>query len=81
MSTQFHRFRLFSLLFLSVASSPVSSMCRWITLISSRPVTSSDLVLTPSNSLIHQSRDASFHPGYDESNNAVMNGDGFGLGW
>ena len=26
-------------------------------------------------------RDASFHPGYGLVNNAVMNGDGFGVGW
>jgi len=40
-----------------------------------------DVVLTPSQSLVKMSIDASFHPGYGEINNHVMNGDGFGVGW
>jgi glutamine amidotransferase len=56
-------------------------MCRWITLISSKNLSLSDVVLAPSNSLVQLSRDASFHPGYDSLNNAIMNGDGFGVGW
>jgi predicted glutamine amidotransferase len=56
-------------------------MCRWITFLSAKRMTLSDVVLTPSNSLVQLSRDASFHPGYDNINNAVMNGDGFGIGW
>jgi len=56
-------------------------MCRWVTLLSSEPLSLSDVVLAPSNSLIVQSRDARFHPGYDEVNNAALNADGFGVGW
>ena len=56
-------------------------MCRWITLISAESVSLSDIVLSPSNSLVKLSRDASFHPGADFINNAHMNGDGFGVGW
>ena len=57
-------------------------MCRWITLLSSsHPVSLADIVLSPSNSLVQLSKDASFHPGMTEMNNHVMNGDGFGVGW
>lgn len=56
-------------------------MCRWITLLSSEPFSLSDIVLSPSNSLVQMSIDASFHPGYGDQNNHVMNGDGFGVGW
>jgi predicted glutamine amidotransferase len=56
-------------------------MCRWITVLSSDPMSLSDIVLAPSNSLIQLSKDASFHPGYTEQNNHVTNGDGFGVGW
>jgi glutamine amidotransferase len=56
-------------------------MCRWITLLSSESFSLSDLVLSPSNSLVQMSIDASFHPGYGDQNNHVMNGDGFGVGW
>ena len=56
-------------------------MCRWITLISAEPVSLSDVVIAPVNSLLQQSRDASFHPGNGLLNNSVMNGDGFGIGW
>jgi predicted glutamine amidotransferase len=56
-------------------------MCRWITLISHETVSLSDIVLAPSNSLIQLARDASFHPGYGFINNAITNGDGFGVGW
>lgn len=56
-------------------------MCRWITLLSSEQVPLSDIVTSPSNSLIQLSKDASFHPGYTEMNNHRMNGDGFGVGW
>lgn len=38
-------------------------------------------MLSPSNSLVQMSIDASFHPGYGDQNNHVMNGDGFGVGW
>lgn len=53
-------------------------MCRWITLLSTQEVALADIVLTPSNSLVQLSKDASFHPGYSDLNNHVMNGDGFG---
>lgn len=56
-------------------------MCRWITLLSTESFSLSDIVLSPSNSLIQMSIDASFHPGYGDINNHVMNGDGFGVGW
>lgn len=47
-------------------------MCRWITLISSEPFSLSDVIFAPSNSLIQLAKDASFHPGYDEINNAQV---------
>lgn len=56
-------------------------MCRWVTLLSTDPVSLSDVVIAPSNSMVHQSRDATFHPGYGEVNNAPLNADGFGVGW
>lgn len=56
-------------------------MCRWITLLSSESFSLSDIVLSPSNSMVQMSMDASFHPGYGDQNNHVMNGDGFGVGW
>jgi glutamine amidotransferase len=56
-------------------------MCRWITLLSTESFSLSDIVLSPSNSMVQMSIDASFHPGYGDTNNHVMNGDGFGVGW
>lgn len=56
-------------------------MCRWITLLSSYPVSISDVILSPSNSLIQLSKDASYHPEFTDMNNHVTNGDGFGVGW
>jgi len=56
-------------------------MCRWVTLISTESISLSDVVLAPSNSLIRQARDATYHPGYDGINNAPLNADGFGVGW
>jgi glutamine amidotransferase len=56
-------------------------MCRWVTLLSTESFSLSDIVLSPSNSLVQMSIDASFHPGYGDQNNHVMNGDGFGVGW
>jgi len=56
-------------------------MCRWITLLSSDPVSLSDIVLAPSNSLVQLAKDASFHPEFSDMNNHAMNGDGFGVGW
>ena len=62
------------------SSSILSIMCRWITLISADRYSLSDVVLAPSNSLVQLSRDASFHPDFTDANNAIMNGDGFGIG-
>lgn len=56
-------------------------MCRWVTLISNDEISLSDVVLAPSNSMVVQSRDATFHPGYGEVNNSALNADGFGVGW
>ena len=56
-------------------------MCRWITFISTEDVLLSDLVLKPSNSLIDQSIDASYHPGFASRFNHQVNADGFGVGW
>jgi glutamine amidotransferase len=56
-------------------------MCRWITLLSTHPVSLSDIILSPSNSLIQLSKDASYHPEFGDMNNHVTNGDGFGVGW
>lgn len=41
----------------------------------------SDLVLKPSNSLVDQSIDASYHPGFAQRFNHQVNADGFGVGW
>lgn len=56
-------------------------MCRWITFISTEPMLLDDLVLQPCNSLVDQSIDASFHPGFAEKFNHTVNADGFGVGW
>lgn len=56
-------------------------MCRWITFISTHEISLLDLVLTPSNSLVEQSIDASYHPGFSSRYNHIVNADGFGVGW
>lgn len=56
-------------------------MCRWLTFISTKEILLSDLVLKPSNSLVDQSIDASYHPGFAERFNHQVNADGFGVGW
>lgn len=56
-------------------------MCRWIAYISTNEMLLSDIVLSPSNSLIEQSIDASFLPGFTQRYNHIVNADGFGLGW
>jgi glutamine amidotransferase len=56
-------------------------MCRWIFLQSSQDVQLSDVILHPKNSMVHQSFNATFHPGFCNRNNATLNADGFGLGW
>jgi predicted glutamine amidotransferase len=43
-----------------------------------------DLITKPENSLIYQSRDATYHPGCIDKfhkRNIAVNGDGFGLAW
>lgn len=56
-------------------------MCRWITFISTQEILLSDIVLKPSNSLVEQSIDASYHPGFTHRFNHTVNADGFGVGW
>ena len=56
-------------------------MCRWITFISTQEILLSDIVLKPSNSLVEQSIDASYHPGFTQRFNHTVNADGFGVGW
>ena len=56
-------------------------MCRWLVWCGSEPVLLADLVLSPANSLIHQSFSGGFHPGAAEQNNMTLNADGFGVGW
>jgi hypothetical protein len=48
-------------------------MCRWITFISTEEMYLSDLVLKPSNSLVDQAIDASFHPGFAQRYNHQVN--------
>ncbi|CAB9500638.1 glutamine amidotransferase [Seminavis robusta] len=56
-------------------------MCRWITFLSTEEILLSDLVLKPSNSLVEQAIDASYHPGFAQRFNHQVNADGFGVGW
>jgi glutamine amidotransferase len=49
-------------------------MCRFVAYLGGPPMVLSDLVITPKNSLLMQSRDAS-------ESKTRTNGDGFGLGW
>jgi glutamine amidotransferase len=59
-------------------------MCRWIVYLAadaSEPRKLSDVLTRPSHSLISQSFDASFHPGFSQRNNAALNADGFGVLW
>ena len=56
-------------------------MCRWLVFLSEEDFLLADVVIEPANSLIKQSFDGGFHPGLCETNNMVLNADGFGLGW
>jgi glutamine amidotransferase len=56
-------------------------MCRWITFISTEEMLLSEIVLKPSNSLVEQAIDASYHPGFTQRFNHTVNADGFGVGW
>ena len=40
-----------------------------------------DVLSKPRHSLVTQSFDASFHPGFTARNNALLNADGFGISW
>jgi len=56
-------------------------MCRWLVWCSSEPILLSDLLLNPSNALIHQAFNGGFHPGASAKNNMSLNADGCGVGW
>eukprot|EP00931_Biecheleriopsis_adriatica_P090315 TRINITY_DN64318_c0_g1_i1.p1 TRINITY_DN64318_c0_g1~~TRINITY_DN64318_c0_g1_i1.p1 ORF type:complete len:377 (+),score=62.66 TRINITY_DN64318_c0_g1_i1:72-1202(+) len=56
-------------------------MCRWIIFAARKPIGIADIAVHPQNSLIKQSFDARWHPGFTDQNNAVLNGDGTGFGW
>lgn len=57
------------------------NMCRWIVYAGTEPVNLGDLIMRPAVSLISQSFSAVWHPGFSNQNNAVLNADGFGVGW
>ena len=56
-------------------------MCRWIVSVTPQGVTIrlSDILSKPAHSLVRQSHDASYHPGFSGRNNAHLNADGFGV--
>jgi len=56
-------------------------MCRWIVYAASEEAQLDEVILKPKNSLVHQSFSATWHPGFTDRNNAVLNADGLGLGW
>lgn len=56
-------------------------MCRWLVWCSEDPILLAEIVLEASNSLLHQSFDAGYHPGLCQKNNMTLNGDGIGVGW
>lgn len=58
-------------------------MCRF-TLYKGKSIPIGDIILYPNNSLVYQSRDATYHPGVIDIHcfrNIRVNGDGFGIGW
>lgn len=58
-------------------------MCRF-TVYKGQPILLGEVVVKPENSLLHQARDAVYHPGVidtDNQRNIIVNGDGFGLAW
>jgi len=59
----------------------LGAMCRWMLWCSGEPIPLADVVLEPSNSLIHQSFNGGYHPGLNNRNNMPLNADGFGIGW
>ena len=56
-------------------------MCRWLVWCSEEAILLADVVLEASNSLLHQSFNAGYHPGLGGKNNMTLNADGFGVGW
>jgi len=58
-------------------------MCRF-TVYKGRSIPIGNIILYPDHSLLHQSKDASYHPGVTDpksKRNIRVNGDGFGVGW
>lgn len=58
-------------------------MCRF-SVYKGRSIPIGDIILYPNNSLVYQSRDATYHPGVVDIHcfrNIRVNGDGFGIGW
>lgn len=59
-------------------------MCRF-TLFKGKAILLGDLLVFPDNSLVSQSREASYHPGviddFKHKRNILVNGDGFGVAW
>lgn len=58
-------------------------MCR-LTVYKGRPLFIGDVIISPDNSLLYQSRDAAYHPGVVDKThqrNILVNGDGFGVSW
>lgn len=58
-------------------------MCRFLVYISSgdNQILLHDLLSKPTHSLISQSFNACYHPGFTSKNNARLNGDGMGAAW
>lgn len=58
-------------------------MCRWIVLVtpSGISIKLADILSKPAHSLVRQSHDASYHPGFSGRNNASLNADGFGVSY
>lgn len=59
----------------------LQKMCRWLVWCSEEAILLADVVLEASNSLLHQSFNAGYHPGLGGKNNMTLNADGFGVGW
>lgn len=55
-------------------------MCRWL-VYKGVEVPLSALLTRPDNSLVNQSRNATYHPGCGDKRNMRVNGDGFGMAW
>ena len=58
-------------------------MCRLL-FYKGKSILLSEIVIKPENSIIHQSRDAVYHPGVADVKhlrNIRVNGDGFGIAW